>query len=77
MERLMRKKTKTNKNHSRTEDNNAQGTKANAKTKTQIANDILEPHAAWTCAVQATGGRGKIRGGADFAVKYVACSIYS
>ena len=39
----------------RSGENNAQSTKAHVKTKTQIANDIVEPHAAWTCAVQATG----------------------
>ena len=82
MERLIRKNTKSNKNHSRTKDNNAQGTKANAKAETQIADGIVGPHAAWACAVQATGGeRGlkaqkKDKRESTF-LSEVACSIYS
>ena len=54
MERLIRKNTINNKNHCKTEDNNAQGTKANAKAETQIANGIVGPHVAWASSMQAT-----------------------
>ena len=68
-------------NKCRSEENNAQGTKANAKAETQIADDIVGPHAAWTCAVQATGeergleAQKKDKRGST-CLSELACSIY-
>ena len=52
----MRKKTKNNKTLIRAEDSNAQGTKANAKAKSPIANGIVGTHVHWASAMQATRG---------------------